>query len=105
MAGQMNLKHENDKLRKIVIQGWGGMLFLLFLMMLTDLVEFGMKGDFSALNKDPGVAGLWFIVIMTCVNVLTQMSLQVFDARLSRWAFFYMTSFYTLTIVGYQINH
>lgn len=81
------------------------MLFLLFLMMLTDLVEFGMAGDFSPLTKDPGIAGLWFIVVMTCVNVLTQMCLQVFDARLSRWIFFYLTIIYTLTIISHQVNH
>ncbi len=71
----------NEKIRRVIVQGWLGMLLLLFLMIITDIVEFGMRGDFSPLNKDPGTAGLWFIVVLTCVNVLTQMFIQVTEER------------------------
>ena len=51
-----------DRLRNIIVQGWAGMLYLLLLMSLTDLNELGMKGDFSALNIDPGVGGIWWMM-------------------------------------------
>ena len=96
---------DNEKLRRVIVQGWLGMLLLLFLMIITDIVEFGMRGDFSPLNKDPGIAGLWFIVVMTCVNVLTQMFLQVTEVKIKRWVIFYLTVIYTFTIIAHQINH
>ena len=95
----------SDKLRNIIAQGWTGMLFLLFLMMLVDLNEFGMKGDFSALIKDPGIVGLWFVVIMASVNVLIQILIKTFDAKPFRWIIFGATVVYTLIFVGHQLDH
>lgn len=94
-----------DRWRNIIVQGWAGMLFLLLLMMLTDLNEFGMRGDFSALVKDPGVGGLWFIVIMACINVLAQISVRTFEHNFFRWMIFGATVIYTLLFVYHQVTH
>jgi hypothetical protein len=94
-----------DKLRDIIVQGWMGMLSLLLLMMLTDLTEAGMKGDFSSLLKDPGMKGLWFIVVMVSANVLVQISVRAFEGKSFRWAVFGLTAFYTLVFIGHQATH
>jgi len=94
-----------QKLKNILVQGWVGMLFLLFLMILTDLVEFGMRSDFTSLNSDPGIAGLWFIVIFSSVNVLMQISIQTFDSKGSRWVFLFITVIYTFIMIAHQLNH
>jgi hypothetical protein len=95
----------NDKLRSIVVQGWMGMLSLLLLMMLTDLTEFGMKGDFSPLLRDPGRAGLWFIVVMVSGNVLVQMAVRTFEGGVFRRLIFGATVLYALIFVGHQVTH
>lgn len=108
MAGEesnMTMIQSTNRWRDIIVQGWSGMLFLLFLMMLIDLIEFGMKGDFSALIKDPGVNGLWFIVIMTGINVIAQISMRTFDNKSFRWIMFGATAIYTMVFVGHQISH
>ena len=96
---------DSDRLRHIVVQGWAGMLSLLLLMMLTDLMEFGMKGDFSPLSKDPGTGGLWFIAVVICINVLVQISVRSFDGKYFRWAIFGATTLYTLVFIGHQTTH
>jgi len=95
----------SDKLRSIVAQGWMGMLALLLLMMLTDLTEFGMKGDFSPLLRDPGMRGLWFIVVMASVNVLVQMAVRTFEGAGFRRLTLGATVLYTLMFVGHQVTH
>jgi hypothetical protein len=95
----------NDKLRNIVVHGWMGMLSLLLLMMLTDLTEFGMKGDFSPLRRDPGMGGLWFIVVMVSVNVLAQIAVRTFEGKVFRRLIFGATACYTLIFVGHQVTH
>jgi hypothetical protein len=95
----------NDKLRSIVVQGWMGMLSLLLLMMLTDLTEFGMKGDFSPLLRDPGRGGLWFIVLMVSINVLVQLAVRTFEGGVFRRLIFSATVLYTLIFVGHQVAH
>ena len=94
-----------SKFRDIIVQGWSGMLFLLFLMMLVDINELGMKGDFSALSVDPGVGGLWFIVIMSCINVLVQLMMRNFKGKVFRWLVFGSTVIYTFLFVIHQIEH
>jgi hypothetical protein len=94
-----------DRLRNIIVQGWAGMLYLLLLMSLTDLNELGMKGDFSALNIDPGVGGLWFVVIMSCINVLVQISVRAFDGTPFRWLVFVASVIYTILFIIHQIDH
>lgn len=94
-----------DKLRNVIVQGWAGMLFLLFLMTLVDLNLLGMGGDFSALNIDPGVGGLWFVVIMACINVLLQISVRTFENKPFRWLVFGASVIYTLLFVIHQVEH
>jgi len=94
-----------DKLRNMVVQGWAGMLFLLFLMTLVDLDLLGMSGDFSALNVDPGTGGLWFVVIMACINVLIQISVRAFENKPFRWLVFAVSVIYTLLFVIHQVEH
>ena len=94
-----------DRLRNIIVQGWAGMLYLLLLMSLTDLNELGMKGDFSALNIDPGVGGIWFVVIMSCINVLVQISVRAFDGTPFRWLVFVASVIYTILFIIHQIDH
>jgi len=94
-----------DPLRNIIVQGWMGMLSLLLLMMLTDLTELGMKGDFSPLRRDPGIGGLWFIVVMVSVNVLVQISVRTFEGSVFRRLVFGATALYTLIFVGHQVTH
>lgn len=94
-----------DQLRNVVVQGFAGMLFLLLMMTLTDLNELGMGGNFSALNIDPGVAGLWFMVIMTCINVLVQISVRTFENKPFRWLVFGASVIYTLLFVFHQVEH
>ena len=100
-----SMKQESEKLRRIVVQGWLGMLLLLIIMIIADLIEFGMKGDFSPLINDPGIVGLWFIAVISCVSVLTQMFLRTYDAYSCRWAFFYMTFAYTSIFITHQLYH
>jgi hypothetical protein len=104
-TNKIQLPTEPEILKRIVIQGWTGMLFLLVLMMITDLIEFGMRGDFSALAKDPGMKGLWFIAVVACINVLGQIFVLIARSKRSRWAIFLFSSIYTLTFVGHQFVH
>ncbi len=99
------MEKENENLRKIVIQGWAGMLFLLIVMVITDLVKYGMSGDFSPLIKDPGMRGLWFIATVTCISVLVQMFLRTYDDKRCRWSFFAVTLAYTLIFIAHQLIH
>jgi len=62
-------------------------------MALTDLIEFSMSNDFTPLINDPGIAGLWFIVIMTCMNVLVQISIHAVDTQFSRLRFVLLNYF------------
>jgi hypothetical protein len=98
-------KLEYQQTRNIISKGWSGMLFLLFLMMITDIVEGGIKNDFSILIKDPGVKGLWFIAIMTIMNVIIQILIQTLENKKFRWFVFGLTLLYTLFFVGHQVNH
>ena len=95
----------SEKWRHIIAQAWAGMLCLLLLMMLTDLTEAGMQGDFSGLAKDPGTGGLWFIVIVAAVNVLFQVCVRAFASAAFRWAAFSASSLYTLIFLGHQATH
>jgi len=95
----------SDKLRNMIVQGWAGMLFLLFLMTLVDLNLLGMGGDFSALNIDPGACGLWFVVIMACINVLMQIFVRAFDNKPFRWLVFGASVIYTILFVIHQVEH
>jgi hypothetical protein len=99
------MKNDNLKVRSIIIKGWSGMLFLLLLMMITDLVECGMKNDFTLLLRDPGISGLNFIVIMTVTNVLVQIALLTFENKKFKWFVFVLTLLYTLVFIGHQANH
>lgn len=93
------------QMKNIISKGWSGMLFLLFLMMLTDIIEGGMKKDFTLLIQDPGIRGLWFIAFMTITNVCVQMAIYTFEDRNFRWFVFGLTLFYTLFFIGHQLNH
>ncbi len=95
----------SERLQNIIAQGWVGMLFMLILMMLADLVELGMKGDFSPLAQDPGIAGLWFIVIVSSINVMMQISVRAYEDKLCRWSIFGVTALYTFVFIVHQATH
>jgi hypothetical protein len=105
MDNFLGQKYEYPQTRNIIAKGWSGMLFLLFLMMIADIVECGIKNDFSFLTKDPGSKGLWFIVIMTIINVSIQISVQTFESKKFRWFVFSLTLLYTLFFIGHQVVH
>lgn len=105
MDNFLGQKYEYPQTRNIIAKGWSGMLFLLFLMMITDIVECGIKNDFSFLTKDPGSKGLWFIVIMTIINVSIQILVQTFESKKFRWFVFSLTLLYTLFFIGHQVVH
>lgn len=96
---------QDDKQRRIAIQGLGGMLFLLVMMFITDFAEYAMANDFSLLIGDPGINGLWVLAIMACINVLTGLFLLVFENRTSRWVFFGIIAAYTMFFVIHQLEH
>ena len=80
MDNFLGQKNVHLQTRNIIAKGWSGMLFLLFLMMITDIIECGIKNDFRFLIKDPGTKGLCFIAIMTIINVSIQISVQTFES-------------------------
>ena len=90
--------------RATIAQSYVAMLLLLQMMFVTDLVELGMKGDFSPLLRDPGTTGLWVMVGVACLNVLGQLSARFVQGR-ARWALFALTLAYTLFFVGHQAEH
>jgi hypothetical protein len=98
-------KTEHLQIRNIIAKSWQGMLMLLFLMMFTDIIECGMKNDFTFLIKDPGTKGLWFIAIVTIVNVITQVSIHTFESKSFRWFVFGVSILYTLFFIGHQVVH
>jgi hypothetical protein len=104
-GGRMRMHMGSPKLQGIISQGWVGRLFLLLLMMLTEITEFGMKGDLSPLRSDPGKGGLWFIVIAASANALIQVSVKTFDSAPFRWFIFALSFLYTLIFVGHQTTH
>ena len=95
----------NIKIRSVITKGWSGMLFVLLLMMITDLIECGMKNDFSLLLKDPGISGLYLIVIMAITNVIVQISVFTFENKIFKWTVFVLSMLYTLLFVAHQVDH
>lgn len=91
--------------RSIISKCWNGMLLLLLLMMITDIVECGMRNDFTFLTQDPGNNGLWFIVVMAITNICMQVSVQTFESKIFIWFVFGATLLYTLLFVMHQIIH
>lgn len=99
------MNYQSDKYKNIIAQAWTGMLLLLFLMLFTDLIEGGIHGDFSFLAKDPGVSGLWFIVVVACINLSLQLIIKTFNNRIIRRFVFVMSISYTLIFIAHQTNH
>lgn len=97
------------KYQGILAQGWIGMLSLLITMFITDIIELLMKGDVAYtanfLRQDPGMAGLWLLVGMICLNVLMQMGVRIFTAKPWRWLALSVTVLYTLFFFMHQAVH
>ena len=94
-----------NRMRSIIAQGLTGMFFLLLCMFITDYVEYGMKGDFSALNHDPGLKGIWILTFVMCMNVLMQIAIQTFNNNTFKWLTFGFAVLYTLFFVMHQVGH
>lgn len=94
-----------EQFRRIITQAWTGMFLLLLMMMVADLVEMGMTGQFSLLSRDPGVTGLRFIIVVACSNVVAQAGVVVAQSKSSRWAIFGFAVVYLLVFVGHLVNH
>ena len=99
------MDNQNLKIVTSISKAFSGMLFLLFLMMLTDITECGMKNDFTLLLKDPGIKGLYFISTMTIINVLIQVSVFSFGNILFRYSILILSILYTLFFLAHQIIH
>jgi hypothetical protein len=103
--GAMYMHLTEDRMRSVIAQGLAGMLFILLFMFTTDYVEYGIKGDFSALAKDPGLKGIWILTFELCLNVLMQISVQTFNGRSFRWVAFVFCTIYFLLFVMHQVMH
>ena len=102
---QKNMDKENCRIENVISKSFSGMLFLLFLMMLTDITECGIKNDFTLLHKDPGVKGLYFISAMTIINVLLQVTVFTIRKILFRKVVFLISILYTLFFIIHQVIH
>ena len=96
---------ERVQFENIISKSFAGMLFLLFLMMLTDITGCGMKSDFTLLQKDPGVKGLYIISAMAIINVLLQVTIFVIKKAFFRKIVFLVSVCYTLFFVAHQVIH
>jgi len=99
------MEKENFRIVSVISKSFSGMLFLLFFMMLTDIVECGMKDDFTLLQQDPGIKGLYFILTMTIINVMLQITVFTTRKALFRKAVFIISILYTLFFVAHQVIH
>jgi hypothetical protein len=95
----------SEHLRSIIVQALTGMLLLLLMMMVADLIEMGMLGQFSGLAKDPGVKGLRFIIVVACLNVAAQTAARLAHGKASRFGLLGFVLLYTLVFVGHLANH
>lgn len=95
--------------RDLIAQGWAGMLFLLLTMLIADIVELAMQGDYGGtsaqLLKDPGIAGLWFLSALICLNVLVQMAVRATPHNKYHVWIFLLTASYGLFFLAHQIVH
>jgi len=93
----------------LVVQGWSGMLVLLLAMFITDLVEYAMRGEYRELSHllaaDPGVAGLWVLTALICLNVVAQMAVRAVHRRGCRRRVFGFTLAYVLFFAIHQAVH
>lgn len=96
---------ENFKIQIVISKSFAGMLSLLFLMMLTDITECGMKNDFALLQKDPGLKGLYFISAMTIINVILQATIFTNRKIFYRYFILGISILYTLFFVVHQVIH
>lgn len=97
------------KYQGILLQGWVGMLFILITMLITDVLEYSMRGEYEELSvllaHDPGVTGLWFLSVMICFNVIAQMLIRTIDKKACVWRAFWVSLVYTLFFVVHQVVH
>lgn len=97
------------KYQGILLQGWVGMLFVLITMLITDVLEYSIRGEYeelsSLLAKDPGMNGLWFLSGMICFNVIAQMLIKTIYKKSCVWRAFWITLAYTLFFIFHQMVH
>lgn len=95
--------------RDLVAQGWAGMLFLLLTMLIADIIELAMQGDYGRttvhLLTDPGIVGLWFLSCLICVNVLAQMAIRATPENKYRTWILILTAAYGVFFLAHQIVH
>lgn len=96
---------KEEHIKSIIVQGFVGMLFLLLMMTISDLVKAGLTENFSLLQRDPGIIGLWLTAILVCVNVLIQIAIRTFDGKKFRWNIFIISIIYAVLFVLHQIFH
>lgn len=96
---------ENFKIQSIISKSFAGMLSLLFLMMLTDITECGMKNDFTLLQKDPGIKGLYFISAMTIINIILQTTIFTNKHVIFKYTVLVISVLYTLFFIAHQVIH
>ncbi len=101
--------NQQRKHQGILLQGWVGMLFILITMLITDVLEYSMRGEYEDLSlllrNDPGMVGLWFLSAMICFNVIAQMLIRTISKKACVWRAFWITLVYSLFFVVHQVVH
>jgi hypothetical protein len=93
------------KLRRLISSCLSGMIVLLIMMFISDYIRLGISGDFSSLQSDPGIPGLWILSVLVCLNLLTQVSLQAANRPAAKIPIIVFIGFYGLFFLGHQLAH
>ena len=91
--------------QNIISQAWVGMAIILIMMQITDLVEAGMKNDYSEFTHHLKMKGLWILSIMAIINVIIQNLVKISDYPVVRWVVLIVSILYTLFHVIHQLVH
>lgn len=96
---------QDIRIRRIITTCLSGQLVLLIMMFLADYIRLGIGGDFSSLGTDPGIPGLWLLSVLVCLNLFTQVSVQLSESHLIKWLVAGFAGFYGLFFLGHQLIH
>jgi len=91
--------------QNIISQAWVGMALLSIVMQITDLIEAGMKNDFSEFTNHLKMRGLWVFSIMIIINVIMQNLVKISDNPVAKWVILIVTIPYTLFMLLHQLIH
>lgn len=99
----------NMNYREITARAWSGMLVILITMLIVDVLQFSMQGQYSelaaTLAKDPGSVGLAVLLCFICGNALLQVAISIWDNRRFKSFVFWTSVLYTTFFVLHQLVH